>query len=215
MTRRILEQPDVNIAADTLVTEGKKPTIGLIYEKVDRRGSNSTIQKMLAVWEASHTATAPSPTQPEIPALVMDTLRTMGEKLVLEVYKASKVQTDAEIAVIIDGLKAQQAKLREDLETASKIEADRERDLLDAEKALAEVQASHNHVQQNLAASEAREQAAQAQVRDLTSHTREQSATIASQAERLGSLQANLDAATQKTRDLEKRIHELEDKGKK
>jgi len=215
MTRRILEQSDVNAAADTLVTEGKKPTIGLIYEKVDRRGSNSTIQKMLAIWEASQATTAQSSTQPEIPASVMDALRAMGEKLVLEVYKASKVQTDAEIAVIVDGLKAQQAKLREDLETASKIEADRERDLLDAEKALTETQVLQNQVQQNLAASEAREQAAQIQVRDLTSHTREQSATIATQAERLGSLQANLDAATQKIRDLETRIHELENKGKK
>jgi chromosome segregation ATPase len=138
----------------------------------------------------------------------------MGEKLVLEVYKSAKVQTDAEIAVIIDGLKAQQAKLQEDLETASKIEADRERDLIDAEKALADAQATHNQAQQNLAASEAREKAVQAQVLGLTSHTREQAATITSQAERIGSLQAHLDAAEQRCRDFEKRIHELEGEGK-
>lgn len=208
MARRILEQNDINTAADTLVAEGKRPTIGLVYDLVGRRGSNSTIQKMLATWESQRgpVPTAP-PVAPPMPAPAVEAITAMGGKLggMLqalgeEVFAAAKAEADAAVAPVIEGLQAKHQELQESLATAERIEADRDAEMAQMEADLAKAVSEHLADVQRIGHLEAELEAQTAKVADLVVKEGAFQSQIAVLSEQIGFLKGMLEATVEKAK---------------
>ena len=221
MARRILSQNEINSAADALVAAGRKPTIGSVYDKVDRRGSNSTIQKMLAVWEAERGPdNVFAPPAPQIPAPAMEAIRAMGgemfQKMAQELFSTAKAEADAAVAPVIAGLQAKHAELQDALDTASRIEADREQDLVEAEKALADAEKVHAQDVQHLVDAsntighlQGEGEAKAARIATLETSATAMAAEARNQAAKIGVLERDLAGIQSREAAAQERIKEL------
>ena len=216
MARRIINQNDIEEAANSLAAAGKKVTIGTVYDALGRRGGNTTIQQGLQEWEAKRGMVPAAPAAPAMPSAASEIIASHGGKLEgmfaamgSELFSAAKAEADAAVTPVIEGLRAKHQELQESLATAARIEADRDAELAEMETALTKAEAEHMADVQRIGHLEAEVEAKAAQIKALegaattaTTEAREQASSIAKLEAKLAVAEAREQAAQSRIQDL-------------